>query len=711
MPTVPVLENQVSATGLRPAQISLPGNGYGRFIEKSGMTEIGKAISDIQAQAKQRGDQVALVEAQRKLDDFEAKNLFDPNTGALSRKGKDAFNIPDLIGNDFDKYGQEIFDGLSNEDQKLAFKKMWLSRSAQMRRTLFAYEREQMYMYAKENNQAFVDSSRNRSALYYNVPEVVDKSITDARSAVRMQGQIDGLPEDAISVKELEAESNIRLVTLSVMADANPQMAINYYKQSASRFTADDMLRAQSLMAPTERKYKASNVAKQAFSAYQPKYTSADTINYVMNDLEGGEIIHEDNDGGTVKYGINSKHNPGVSVADLSEADAREIYKQKYWNTMGIDDMPADMRLVAFDAAVQHGADKDTKKMIEDADGDPRKLIELRRAYYIKLAKDNPEKNGKYLDGWMNRLAKLSAQVDMLRGGQPSMSEMNSQIDKMTDDVDIASDAKQIIKAQMEARRKDIEAREQSASDEAYSYRENGMDVPASVISRMNPKEAVQMRESINKGSEPDPVVYNNIRQMALTGQKILDENGNEIPLSSLRWVLGNKYSEIAGIMSDPSKMVNARTMDQIITSGYGRLLGKTKPEKEAEFVKVEAFRQRVQQDIDALQASSGRSATPDDIQKIVDRNILSVDPGTFSAEKPMFLQDRTQKYEVDGIPNDGKYQVRANGKISDITYDELVSDLIALAEKKGIMVTPENLKDMYERALKSGQLARKYEE
>ncbi len=40
------------------------------------------------------------------------------------------------------------------------------------------------------------------------------------------------------------------------------------------------------------------------------------------------------------------------------------------------------MQIVAFDAAVQHGADADTKKMIEESGGDAEKLIELRRDYY-----------------------------------------------------------------------------------------------------------------------------------------------------------------------------------------------------------------------------------------------------------------------------------------------------------------------------------------
>ena len=714
MPKVPLVERQVQANAFRPTPLSLP-QGYGRYVENTGLTELGKAVEGMAEQAKQKGDQVALVEAQRKLDEWEAGNLFDPRTGALARKGKDAFGLPDKLGSDFDKYGQEIFDSMANDDQKVAFQKMWYSRADQLKRTLYSHERTEMDGYAKANNQALVDSSMNRAALYYNVPEIVDKSISDARVAARSQATIEGMPEEAITQKELEAESKVRLGTLTRMADANPKLAVDYYKRNAARFTAEDLLRAQSLMSPTERKYKAQDVAGQAINNYQPKVTSSEMIDYVMYELEGGDKVVIDNDGGTAKFGINNKHNDLTpeEVAALTPEEARAIKKRNYWDAMKIDDLPADMRLIAYDAAIQHGADADTKKMIEEANGDPRALIEIRRDYYIKLAKQNPTQNGPQLEGWMNRLAKLSAQVDLMRGQQPSMEEMNARIDSMTDDLDVAADAKQLIKAQFDAREADQKAAQAAASDEAWRYVGSGMRVPASVESRMKPKEIVEMREAMNKGMTPDPVVYNDIRQRVLTGQKLYmqDANGKtvEASLQDFRWVLGNKYDEIAAIASDPSKLVNARSTDEIIKSGYGRLLGRSGPESAEQYEKVERFRQIVQQEINAIQAG-GKVATPDDIQKIVDRNLLSVDPPGFGGNKPISMIDRSKPYEVEGIRSDAVYQVRGNGKIQEISYDTLIGALIQGLEKRNIQVTPEALAKAYQDALNSGKLAAKYQ-
>lgn len=709
MPTTPIVERQVQANKLPVNEISLP-KGHGRYIEPTGMNNLAKAVDAYADNAKKRGDQVSLIEAQRKLDEWDAVNVFSPETGALAKKGKDAFDLPNRLGADFDKYGQEIFDGLANDDQKIAFQKMWYDRADTLNRTLMGHERQQMDSFASSESNALKDSSVNRASLYYNVPSVIDQSINDARFAARTQASVDGLSDQATELAELEAESKVRLGALTRMADADPRAAIEFYKTYAHRLTAEDLLRAQNLMSPAERKYKASDTANRAVAQMVPKVTSTDMIDYVMYELEGGDKVVIDNDGGTTKFGINSKHNDMTpeEVAALTPEDARKLKKERYWDAMKIDDLPADMRLIAYDAAIQHGADADTKKMIEEANGDPRALIEIRRDYYMKLAKDNPTQNGDQLEGWMNRLAKLSAQVDLMRGQEPSLTELNARIDEMTDDVEVAADAKALLKTARETRQADIKAGQQAASDEANNYVLNRLPVPASVEARMKPEDAVQMRKMQNEGMEPDPVFYADVRTKVLTGQQLTDDEGNPIELKDLRWVLGNKYEELAKLASDPSKMVNARTSDEIIKSAYGRIIGKSTPSEAKDYETIDMFRRTIDSEIDAYQRSTNKVASPDEVQKIIDRNMMMVNPKGWRGNQRRFtLEDGTQ-FTVDGIPDDRNYFIVKDGKASQIGYDDLVTDLIAVAQRKNIQLTNENLRKMYQRAKATGQLVEK---
>jgi len=107
--------------------------------------------------------------------------------------------------------------------------------------------------------------------------------------------------------------------------------------------------------------------------------------------------------GGVTKFGIASKSHPGVDVANLSEADAKAIYKKEYWDAIGGDSLPANLQVQALDAAINQGVGN-AKKWIKESGGDVNKFVALRRGQYERLAAANPGKYGKYLKGWESRL-------------------------------------------------------------------------------------------------------------------------------------------------------------------------------------------------------------------------------------------------------------------------------------------------------------------
>lgn len=702
MPTVPFLEQSVQQQGYRPAELNTPKN-YGRIVPDTGMQQLSQDLNEIAANQKKKADQVAMIEAQRRLDDWEAANLFDPQNGALSKKGKDTFGLPDKLAGDFDKFGQEVFDGLATEEQKVAFKQKWLERNDSIRRTLYAHERQQMDGYAVDNANAGFKSAVNRGGLYYNIPEIVDKSITEARLAARQAGMFAGQSEDVIAVKELEAESAVRMAALTRMAQADPGQAIDFYQKNAHLFTAGDLATAQNMMVPVERKYKAQDAAKKVLSTARPLTSPSDIIKFIMYDIEGGDKVVIDNDGGTVKYGINHKHNNMTpeQVAQLDDPSATAWYLNNYYKSDTLDNLPVDMRLVAADAFVNHGVDDHTKKMIADAGGDARKLIEIRRDYYKELVRKDP-KNEKYYAGWMRRLAKLSGKIDAMRGSMPSAYELNSRIDAEVQDIEVANDAKQIVKSTLEAMQTDKKQRETAAAEEAWGYISSGRSVPPDVEARMNPKEVVDMR---NNNGTTNMMVYAEARNKIITGQ--------QIDLSPLRWQLGGKYDELVQLQQDPSKVVNARTVDDVLKSATQRYIGKTTPKTSDEIEKVENFRQIIQAEVDQLQKANNRPVSGDEVQRIVDRRLLTVDPeGFWSGETRLIDVEPGKKYSVSGIPDNRKHVIMTgDGKEEEIGYTQMVDDLIALANIKNLPVTPDNLAKLYKRAIEAGYIAQRYGE
>lgn len=114
---------------------------------------------------------------------------------------------------------------------------------------------------------------------------------------------------------------------------------------------------------------------------------------------EGGYVAN-DAGAGETNFGINKEANKDVDVKNLTKEKAIEIYRERYWNAIGADKLPPDLAYIAFDAAVNQGVPA-TKEMLDKANGDVSKFVQLREERYKETAK-NPEK-APYLDTWLKR--------------------------------------------------------------------------------------------------------------------------------------------------------------------------------------------------------------------------------------------------------------------------------------------------------------------
>ena len=142
---------------------------------------------------------------------------------------------------------------------------------------------------------------------------------------------------------------------------------------------------------------------------------------------EGGDTLTNDahDHGGTTKFGISQKAYPQLDIANLSEDQAKDIYRRDYWNRIHGDDIRS--QIVAetiFDACVNMGVAGGSRLaqktlVIEPADGiiGRQSLAAINAAnedlFIAKFAlakiqryaeicqADSSQK--KYLLGWLNR--------------------------------------------------------------------------------------------------------------------------------------------------------------------------------------------------------------------------------------------------------------------------------------------------------------------
>lgn len=69
-------------------------------------------------------------------------------------------------------------------------------------------------------------------------------------------------------------------------------------------------------------------------------------------------------------FGIASHAHPDVDIKNLTMAQAREIYRQQYWNPIRGDDLPAGLDLVTMDPAVNSGVSRGVRWLQQALGGD-----------------------------------------------------------------------------------------------------------------------------------------------------------------------------------------------------------------------------------------------------------------------------------------------------------------------------------------------------
>jgi len=123
---------------------------------------------------------------------------------------------------------------------------------------------------------------------------------------------------------------------------------------------------------------------------------------------EGSGLVREDGGNESSKYGILQSTAKAYgykgNVKNLTRADAEGIYR-KIWEKSGAGSMPHPLSAVHFDTYVN--SPSMAKKLLSQSKGSTDTYLKLRLQRYSRIAHLRPERYGKYLNGWVNRVKSL----------------------------------------------------------------------------------------------------------------------------------------------------------------------------------------------------------------------------------------------------------------------------------------------------------------
>jgi lysozyme family protein len=442
MPTVPIIDSPSVAQDVGGVQpFAAPGvetmkNFAPEQISKQGaatqaagqtMIKVGEMIQDQIDDANTKAADSWYTSQAQKL-------LFDPKGGYLNSiglKAKDGY-VPTQEA--LAKLRTDAGVALTNDVQKRMFNQVAAKHEINFATQMDNHAVKQIRVYAAGESEA-----REKQYVDMAIADPVGRASYVATAVQEANDRADlfQLPADSVQRKAM-----VQGAYQSVHVGVVNEMMINN-KFGDAKTTLDKAFKDQQMDAKTYqtlskqvdagwRKEKSVTLGDAIFKSGQAldQVDPASVIDYVINKHEGG-YVGDDAGKGPTKYGINGQAN-GLSpkqVENLTLDQARDIYRKKYWNAIGADNLDPSIRAMAFDTAVNQGVPM-AKKLIEQSGGDITKFAQLRKEEYANLVKKNPTKFGQYEKGWMNRVDDFEASA---QGKSQSLSSMLARTDSIPD--------------------------------------------------------------------------------------------------------------------------------------------------------------------------------------------------------------------------------------------------------------------------------------
>lgn len=259
MPTVPQAPDEMLPQALPGPRASTDAanitafGGYDRFTPNPFHAAQGLSEDVIQMaeQERAKADDVATTAAHTQLLNLKNTLLYDPQNGAYTKKGQDAFSVPDVYGQKFQDGADEIGNGLHNDQQKAVFDKMRQTYSAEFHGEIDRHVFQQAQQFDKDTFSNGLEAAQKDAVLNYQNPGKVDQSIAVQQSLLDSFASRNGIAPTSDQYKNMQSDiaSKTHEGVISRMID-NGQDAVakNYFDSVKDDLNTPTLLHTEKLV-------------------------------------------------------------------------------------------------------------------------------------------------------------------------------------------------------------------------------------------------------------------------------------------------------------------------------------------------------------------------------------------------------------------------------------------------------------------------------
>lgn len=552
-----------------------------------------------------------------------------------------------------------------------------------LRERAMVHRNGEFVTYTVKQNEAIIATAAREIAMNPGDEKVLAAATGRIDAGIDRIASINGMaPEQKEQVRRAQISSALRGAVTQLMDD-DPHKATAFLEKHLDKMDYPDVVALRGQL--TEAIDRADGIAagEAIVKGGGPVNTDFESIFQHTLKIEGGYVA-DDAGKGETNLGINKTANPDLNIKGMTVSKAREVYRQRYWNAIGGDSLPPQVRAIAFDAAVNHGPSF-ANKIIAQADGDPAKMIALRRAEYARLVRSNPGKYGKYAKSWESRLKSLEGGA-----GPRSTATMLAQADQIQNPKqrDYAKKTVRERAAEDEfARKEDYENRYTQAQTTAFSRPGGWADIPSSEWSQIKPEDQARLMAGAPKVDEPE-AMQQLLSNPSLWAPGKIEQFRHLVTESTYRQFQAKGRGEGASERIFEATIDNNQLNEQLQSAGLFHLVS---PKKDGDKEAKNSLLSALQREINAQQQARGRKLT------LEEKRVL-----THQLIKPVRVQ-ASRTGSLFGLFDGGAsmekraWQVENPGNI--LIPKQAADAIVAALRANGIPPTTENIVAAYLRA------------
>lgn len=249
MPTVPRYGGEQIQTQAMPnaritTEAPLSAFGGGQSLENltHAARQYAATETAIYRDEKRKADDLATTEAWKQLAEKKQAMMWG-DSGAMTRKGKDAFGVPDEFGGQFTKAADEIEAGLANEDQKALFRKIRDREEVEFQGHLQKHVFTERQAYDNEVVKTGLGVARDEAVLNYQDAGKVQQAIGTQAALINSFAERNG--KDAAWVQQQVADAVSKThasVAMRMLTNGEDLKAKKYFEENKAAFGGEDVV-------------------------------------------------------------------------------------------------------------------------------------------------------------------------------------------------------------------------------------------------------------------------------------------------------------------------------------------------------------------------------------------------------------------------------------------------------------------------------------